>query len=377
MDFTKLGEYLDHLEAVQVPGCDLAVYRDHELLYRHTAGFADEARTRPVNGEETYCLYSCTKVVTTCALMQLVEKGKINLDDPVSRYLPAYANLSVRKDGKIVPAERTMLIRHLMSMQSGLDYQTDTPAIRRVLSEAGGHASTRQIVDVLPEEPLCFEPGTDFLYSMSHDVLGAVIEVVTGKQFSRYLQEHIFDPLGLHCMGFTLSEKDQARLCAQYEYDDAAKGLKPLPGEVITYRMSDRYESGGAGLLSDVDDYIRFADALACGGTGANGAVILSPEMIQLWSANQLGPVSRRSFDEWNRKGYSYGLGVRTRVDLSTGGPGSIGEFGWDGAAGSYVMIDPGRHLSAFYAMHVKNFGYSYDVIHPTLRGLIYEGLEL
>ena len=117
-------------------------------------------------------------------------------------------------------------------------------------------------------------------------------------------------------------------------------------------------------------------DALACSGKGKDGQQILDPEMIQLWSANQLTAHSRHSFNQWNRRGYSYALGVRTRVDLSVGGPGSLGEFGWDGAAGSYALIDPDRHLSAFFAMHVRNFGYVYDVIHPTLRGLIYEGLQ-
>ena len=107
---------------------------------------------------------------------------------------------------------------------------------------------------------------------------------------------------------------------------------------------------------------------------GKDGQQILSPEMIQLWRANQLTPCSRRSFDLWNRKGYSYALGVRTRVDLTLGGAGNLGEFGWDGAAGSWTMIDPDQHLSAFYAMHVRNFGYAYDVIHPTVRSLIYEG---
>ena len=98
--------------------------------------------------------------------------------------------------------------------------------------------------------------------------------------------------------------------------------------------------------------------------------------MIQLWSANQLGLLSRRSFDAWNRLGYSYALGVRTRVDMNKGGKGQLGEFGWDGAAGAWAMIDPHNHLSAFYAMHVRNYGYCYDVIHPTIRSLVYEGME-
>ena len=129
-------------------------------------------------------------------------------------------------------------------------------------------------------------------------------------------------------------------------------------------------------MISDLKDYSTFADAVACDGKSKDGYAILSPAMIQLWSANQLGPVSRKSFDTWNRRGYSYGLGVRTRVTLQAGGRGSIGEFGWDGAADSWVMIDPHLHLSAFFAMHVRGFPYAYDVIHPNLRNLIYEAME-
>ena len=376
MNFSKLEEYLDSLYNVNVPGCDLVIYKDHEQIYRHMAGYRDTARTLPVRGDEAYCLYSATKVITTCAVMQLVEQGKINLDDPVSKYLPAYADLSVKQDENIVPAKNIMTIRHLLSMQSGLDYDTNSPAIQKVLAETNGHASTRQLVDAFVKAPLNFEPGTNFLYSLSHDVLGAVIEVVSGKKFSEYLKENIFEPLGLETIGFSLKEADEGRICAQYEYDDATKALKSLPEKVTVYRLSDQYESGGAGLISDVKDYSLFLDAIACGGKTANGTEILSPEMIQLWSANQLGPDSRRSFDEWNRLGYSYGLGVRTRVTLTKGGPGSIGEFGWDGAAGAWAMIDPHRHISAFYAMHVKNYGYNYDVIHPKIRTLIYQGLD-
>ncbi len=128
-------------------------------------------------------------------------------------------------------------------------------------------------------------------------------------------------------------------------------------------------------MIGNVADYAVFADALACGGEGKDGAHILSPEMIQLWSANQLCPKGRASFDGWHRIGYSYGLGVRTRVNTRIGGPGPLGEFGWDGAGGAYVMIDPSNRLSAFFGMHVLNYGYNYDVIHPTLRSLIYGAL--
>ena len=145
MNFQKLSDYLEQLEQVGIPGCDLAVYRDHEMIYRHQAGFRNADKTQPVQGNETYCLYSCSKVFTTCAAMQLIEKGLLHLDDPVSDYLPEYANLTV-KDGETVrPAKRPMLIRHLMSMQGGLDYDLRAPAIVALIRETDGKATTREI----------------------------------------------------------------------------------------------------------------------------------------------------------------------------------------------------------------------------------------
>ena len=374
MNIPKLSAYLDSLSLVGVPGCDLAVYRGHDCLYRHAAGHRDADGAEPMRGDETYNLYSCTKVFTTCAAMQLIERGLLSLDDRVSDYLPAYADLTVKDAGGVRPAKRAMTIRHLMSMQSGLDYDGDTPSIREALAETDGQANTRRLIDAKAKDPLSFDPGANFLYSLSHDVLAAVIEVVSGLRFSDYLHRNIFEPLGLKSIGFL--PKGDGRMAAQFEYSDAEKRPVALPADENHYRFSPNYESGGAGLIADVADCIAFADAIACGGIGANGARILSPEMIQLWSANQLGPVSRRSFDEWRRLGYSYGLGVRTRVSTALGGRGQVGEFGWDGAAGAWMMIDPVNHLSAFYAMHVRNFGYCYDVIHPNLRNLIYEAVE-
>ena len=377
MDFSKVTAYMDSLvNELGIPSVGMVVYRDHRQLYRHMAGYKDAGKQIPLQGDETYNLYSATKVITTCAAMQLIEQGKMRLDDPVSMYLPAYGKLEVKQDGQARPAARVMTVRHLMSMQSGLSYDAGTPAVKKLLKETGGEATTRQIVDAKAQDPLEFEPGTDFLYSLSHDVLAAVIEVVSGMRFSQYLKQNIFAPLGMETIGFELAERDWDRQCAQYFYNGETKAFESIPAREVSYRFTPGYESGGAGLVSDVKDYIAFADAIACGGVSKEGKRILSPEMIQLWSANQLGPESRRSFDRWNRKGYSYALGVRTRVDTGVGGKGSVGEFGWDGAACAYVAIDPYTRLSLFFAMHVRYFGYAYDVIHPTLRDLVYGALE-
>jgi len=165
-------------------------------------------------------------------------------------------------------------------------------------------------------------------------------------------------------------------MCMQYNYIPAKDTVEESPVTPHDYRPGVNYESGGAGIIGCVADYALFTDAIACGGIGANGNRILSKEMIQLWSSNQLGPQSRKTFDKWKRIGYSYGLGVRTRVDDLIGGAGAVGEFGWDGAAGAYAMIDPHNRISAFFGMHVKNHSYVYNVVHPSIRSLIYEALQ-
>ena len=376
MDFSRLTAYLDYLHKLNVPGCDLAVYRGHELIYRRQAGWRDLDRTAPIRGDEAYFLYSATKVFTSCAAMQLVERGKMRLDDPVSAYLPAYAHLTVKDGDAARPAKTVMTVRHLMSMQSGLNYDTETPAIEKAMKDNDQRATTRQIAEAKAEDPLEFDPGTDFQYSFSHDVLAAVIEAVSGQRFSAYLREHIWEPLGISGMAMRMNDELKKRLCPLYFYDPETYSLKERTQAEIEERFNPEFESGGGGLIGGVGDYILFADALACGGRGKDGAHILAPETIQLWSANQLCPKGRQSFDGWHRVGYSYALGVRTRVNSRIGGAGALGEFGWDGAAGAWVMIDPSNRLSAFFGMHVLNYGYNYDVIHPTLRGLIYEGLQ-
>ena len=377
MNFEQLADYLDILPTLNVPGCDLAVYKDHQLLYRHQAGYRDEQNKEPMRGDETYFLYSCSKVFTTCAAMQLIGQGKMRLDDSVSVYLPAYAHLTVKDGDSVRPAKTVMTVRHLMSMQSGLNYDTHTSAVQETMNKNHQRATTRQIAEAKALDPLDFDPGTDFQYSFSHDVLGAVIEVVSGQRFSEYLRTHIWEPLGIQSMALRLNDSLRARLCAQYRYEPSTYSLKPVSvKEMEENRYNPEFESGGGGMIGDVESFAAFTDALASGGRGKDGTHILSPEMIQLWSANQLGPKSRKSFNGWKRLGYSYALGVRTRVTNRIGGAGPVGEFGWDGAAGAWSMIDPVNRVSAFFAMHVLDYGYNYDVIHPTIRSLIYEGLE-
>lgn len=377
MSQQKLADFLDSLEKLGIPACDCLVYHDHRSVFRHTVGYADVRKTKPLSSSTTYWLFSASKLITCTAVMQLVEKGAIHLDDPVSDYLPEYARLNVRNGSKIEPAENVMTIRHLLSMQSGLNYNLDAPSIRSAVESTGGQASTRQIIQALAGEPLDFEPGTHFQYSLSHDVLGAVIEVASGQRFGAYLDEHILQPLGMKSTGFKMTADRKERLAQPFMYDAEAKTTTPMTTE-NNYALTCNYESGGAGLISTADDYMRFLDAMCFSGVSADGCRILSRESIDQMRTDQLNEASRKDFDRFERPGYSYGLGCRTLIERKMSGVRSpLGEFGWDGAAGAYALIDTQNHLAIFYAQHVRGSHFVYHDVHPKIRDLTYEMLGI
>lgn len=377
MGFEALDAYLDSLEKIGIPTCDCMVCRNHELVHRHYHGFSDDAKTKPMNGHETYFFFSATKLFTCVSAMQLIEQGLMGLDDPVYRYLPSFTMLTVA-DGDITRAARTvMTVRHLMSMQSGLDYDIEAKAILNAKETYGAEATTQQIVDAIAHKPLGFDPGTDYRYSLSHDVLAAIIEVVSGRTFGEYLKEYIFEPLGISDIGFERTESRMRRMCALYLRDEV-KGTTTLTASANNYILTPKYESGGAGLIGGVEDYALLTDALACGGIGKTGKRILREESIALLSAPQL--MSEKSKASFSRTscGYSYGLGVRVMVNPSVKNAKSpIGEFGWDGAAGAYSLVDPKNHLSLFHAQHVRGYNTVYFEVHPHIRDLVYEALNL
>ena len=373
IDLQKITEYLDSLVRGGVPSVDCIVMQDHKQVYRHTVGTADAARTQPVSQDQLYIMFSMTKVQTMTALMTLVEQGKVSLSDPVGKYLPAYNDLMVETPDGAVPAKTQLLIWHLVSMQSGLDYDLARPGIVRVLKERGPKATTREIVDAFTESPLKFEPGTHFLYSLSHDVVAAVIEVAGGMSFGEYLKKTIWEPVGMTNTFF--AKPDNAglpRLAQQWICNER--------GEIVTmeqtcnYQLSEAYESGGAGLISCAEDYARLGDMLACGGTAANGAKILRPESVELIKKNLLGEASRRDIAmTMGRVGYGYGIGMQVLMEpAKIGSTSPAGVFGWDGAAGSCVTMDTASKTALVYIEHVRNHGYSYGNIHPTLRDMVF-----
>ncbi|MBO5253065.1 MAG: beta-lactamase family protein [Clostridia bacterium] len=374
-DFSKVINYIEETlcGSFGVPGCDIQIMRAHEVLFRKTFGTRDYAGETPVSGNELYFLYSCTKVMTCTAALQLVERGVLGLDDPVSRWIPAYENVFLLCDDERKAPENTMTVRHLFTMTAGLDYDMQKEPILCAAGE-NPEAGTVEMVASFAKSPLCFEPGERFQYSLCHDVLAAVVEAASGVKFSEYLKQNILEPLGITRTGFELTDPDA--LMAQFECYEPGR-IREF-GVKNEFKLSENYESGGAGLISCVEDYSLFADALANGGVGATGKRILRPETIDLMRSEQLSAFTKDpAFSCAAGPGYGYGLGVRTMIDRSQGQRSPIGEFGWDGAAGAYIMIDPENQLSIFFAMHVRGWPSLIGCGHAPIRDLTYEALGL
>lgn len=355
-DFRNITEFVDSLPSRGFPGMDVTVARDHKILYRHSAGYTDMEAGVPVSGNELYYMYSCTKVVTCAAALRLMERGGFIMSDPVSDYLPEFANVRVRSASGAYsePAKSPILMRHLFNMTSGYAYDLTNPCIQEVQVRTGGKCPTRETVAAMARMPIDFEPGTHFRYGLSHDILAAVVEVISGERFSDFVKKNILDPCGMTESGFRMTDAVRAHMAKLYSYNVKTGHAVPATGGNV-YILGTDYDSGGAGLISSVSDYIKFADALASGGVAATGERILSSRSIDLMRRNCLTPSQLVEFeDRWHGLiGYGYGYGVRTYLGGEGGSLSPVGQFGWQGAAGSYVIIDPSTRTSLFFAMHM------------------------
>ncbi len=388
MDFHLLQQYLDSLnEEYGIPALDVIVTKDHETVYRHMVGFADGQGKRPVSNRDFYLMYSCTKLITMTAMMQLIEAGKASLYDPVSRFLPEWEYMTVidadwkTKGDQFSPglrepahfAKNRVRIIDCMSMTAGLTYDLRSEGIRALL-EKKPDATTREVIGALAKMPLLFEPGTRYHYSLGHDVIAAVIEVISGERFSDYLDKHIFKPLGIVDLTCHMTEEQRSRLSALYRFDPETKAMKEIGDDMPRFMLTPNYESGGAALAGTAEAYAAVVEALANGGVGRNGCRILKEESVMLFTHSVLTGEAIKDFRVGRFLEYSYGLGVRVKSEQIIG-QSPVGEFGWDGAAGGYAVVDPFNHVGIFYVEHILNFFEGYSVIHPRVRDLVYKGL--
>lgn len=365
-----LAEYIDSIVTdMGVPGCQCSVYVDHKPVFSRSAGFRDVEGKVPSGADDLYWIYSVTKLFTCVAAMQLIESGRLRLEDPVFLYLPAWSDMRIKRGTRVIPASVEPTIFHLMSMTAGLNYKRRTPAIRALVAQKGLHFNLRELADALAQEPLDFEPGTRFRYSLCHDVLGAVIEVASGLSIEEYMRTNITEPLGAKNLTFFPDAGQFSRFATQYRYRPECLEFKPIRLK-NPYILSPKYASTGAGLCAGIRDLSLLADALANGGVGVTGSRILKPQSISRMTEDALDPIPKRDFRKMKPAPYSYGLGVRTMIRGVDGA--TQNEFGWDGAAGSYVLVDPDKHMSMVYTQHVLNHGPVYSEIHPGLRDALY-----
>lgn len=393
MDFKKLTEYLESLEdAYGIPACDCKIMKDHREIYRHLTGWADYGKHVPLGKDTVYRLFSATKLVTMTAVLQQIERGNLRLYDNLAEYLPEYEVMKVVNDYEpeifrrwptsgdpCHYAHRPIRIIDLMTMTAGMSYDTGAEELRELKKTSGNRASTREVVRAMSKLPLLYDPGARYCYSLAHDVLAAVVELAAGKIYSEYLRENIFEPLGMNDLRFSWDEDPGylSRVCALYKGVAGKEEIIPDGGGTTDrFRITKCYESGGAGLAGTVDDYTLLPDALSCGGAGIRGERILKEETVRMLNVSYTTGRMSRDFAAPGREGYEYGLGVRVRTAPGRYGC-PVGEFGWDSAAGAYVLVDPVHHVSLFYSQHVLDFPQAYSEIHPRVRDLAYEGMRL
>lgn len=378
MNFEKLDSYIKQelYGKIRMPGCDIIVKKGYDTVFRAQYGYADLHKNTEVDSTSQYCLYSCTKPVTVTAAMRLVERGLLDLEAPAKDYVDALADVYLERDGvKCAPA-LPIKVKHLFTMTAGFNYNINAAPTKELLS-SGKRISTVEFANAAVRSPIVFEPGERFQYSMCHDILGAVVEAVSGKAFGDYMKENIFDPLGMEKTGFLNTLGERPKLPPLYVVNTKTLGVDDQPN-IYLHGLNENYQSGGAGLISTVEDYSKFASSLACGGRAENGYEVLRPETVKLMHTEQLGSFTLDSkFSCAAGAGYGYGLGVRTLINKDEGQRSPIGEFGWDGAAGSYVLIDDVNNVSIFFATHLCSWPTLLGKLHAPLRDLAYECMGL
>lgn len=382
-----LDEHLQtrYIDTGKLPGTLTLVARRGEIACVKALGQMDVERNKPVERDTIFRIYSMTKPVTSIAMMQLYEQGRFLLDDPVHKYIPAWKNLRVYQTGVwpafiTTPATTTMTVRDLFTHMSGLTYgfmsRTNVDAAYRELKlDFGRELTLERLVEHLAELPLEFSPGTAWNYSVATDVLGYLVELLSGKPLDDYFQEHIFGPLGMKDTGFWVPDDKLDRFAACYLHQPGDTMKLMDDPETSRYRSRPDFLSGGAGLVSTVDDYFRFAQALCQGGQDGN-ARIIGRKTLEFMTMNHLPGnqdlpgLSVGAFSETPYAGNGFGLGFSVKTDVAKSYTcGSVGEYGWGGLASTNFFVDPVEELvMVFMTQLVPSSSYE---VRQELRAII------
>lgn len=353
-------------------GTSVQIARRGETVFSACYGQRDRENGKPMTQDTIFRIYSMTKPIVSTALMMLFEEGKFRLIDPVAKYLPKFATTKVLlADGKLVDQASPMLVHQLLSHTSGLtyDFLVDFPSGElyrdaRLMNDAS--RSLEECIDALADIPLGYQPGTKWNYSVGIDVAARLIEVISGQPVGQFLQERMFGPLGMKDTGFSVSAANADRLAAMYGHPDLCAEdqtivkifTPPTMGSNERRDVSATYPAdkpgvfarGGHGLFSTLGDYARFAQML-CNGGELNGNRVIGRKTLELMHSNWV-PAALLPYDIGGlpNPGWGFGLGSRVMMNpAETGGPGSVGEFGWAGAAKTYFWVDPVEQLTGVF----------------------------
>lgn len=350
-------------------GASLLVLQNGEEKYRKVYGEADKENHIPMDRDTIFHLYSMSKPVTAVAVMILQEQGKLDVKDPVSKYLPCFSNQTVWTDKGEVPADRDITIWDCLNMTTGIPYPCPELESGRRLDEvfrsliarreAGEYVDTMEWMREVAKVPLVFQPGETWMYGFSADILGAVVEAASGKKFGQFLREEIFEPLGMKDTGFFVPEEKRSRFAVAYENWSTGTLLPFTHSHLGEYYESDvAFESGGAGLVSTIDDYARFSNMLLNMGN-LDGVRILERETVEFMTRNYLTDIQKKSYNWDSVKGYGYGCLMRCLEDTATAGTrGNVGEYGWDGWTGNYVTINPAKNMVLLFFLQRCGTGF-------------------
>ncbi|WP_304640201.1 serine hydrolase domain-containing protein [Pseudomonas sp.] len=390
---SRLGEFLEerYVRPGRLPCAMTLVARRGEVAYLSMHGLMDVERGRPVQRDTLFRIYSMTKPITSIALMQLYEQGRFLLDDPMHRYIPSWEKLRVYKAGVhpnflTTPVQRPMSIRDLLTHQSGLTYgfmnRTNVDAAYRALRLDGGTGhSLERLVDELSRLPLEFSPGTAWNYSVATDVCGYLIQVISGMPLDEYFRRFIFEPLGMVDTFFTVPAGKVDRFAACYQYQAGDRFSLQDDPQASHFTSENGYLSGGGGLVSTIDDYYRFAQALANGGALENVRII-GRKTLEFMRLNHLpnsldlpSLAAAGSFSETPYDGTGFGLGFSVKLDVAKSQTvGSPGEYGWGGMASTSFFIDPVEDLlMIFMTQLIPSSSYP---LRQELRAILYGALR-
>jgi CubicO group peptidase (beta-lactamase class C family) len=374
----------------KIAGCQITVVRGGHVAYHRALGLMDRERERPMRDDAIFRIYSMTKPIASLALMQLYERGMFQLTDPVSRYIPEWRTQQVgqiQPDGSItlVKPERPMNVRDVLMHTTGLagGLMPGNPiddAFAQARAAAHRGMTLEGVTSLLAEHPLKFHPGTQWNYGLSTDIVGRLVEIFSGQRFDDYLQQEIFEPLGMVDTGFFVPEASADRLAALYQYRPANTPLL-LDDPTTSRSLRPRsYLSGASGLMSTTHDYVAFCQMLVNGGT-LNGRRVIGRKTLELMTKNHLPggatlmEMAVGGFGEAGFEGVGFGLGFAVGLGpAATAMAGSAGDFYWGGAASTAFWVDPVEDFFAvFMTQLLPSMAYPFRA---QLRALVYQALD-